>query len=312
MPTTHLSTSRWVKCLSGDGSFRGVVIQATDLVQYMASLHGLEGPAAVALGEATIAALMVASYCKSGEKLNLNIKSSGQVRRAFVDADPQGKVRGYLHLNPHFRAEAPKTEFEKKDPLRIGPWETGLFSVLRSPEKLEPVGGRTQPFIGTVPLLTGYMAKDLTYYWYQSEQVPSAAGIDVEVDKQGKVISAGGFLVQAMPGAEESEVKKLETEIRSLGEFTAEFRGDLDPIQVLGRLFFDMTFMLLEERNLQFFCGCSTDRVQSAVALVGTSELKDMLKEKKNVEVICDFCAQNYSITTDAIQDMLKRSEAKK
>ena len=177
-------SNRRVKCLSSRGNIRGVAIQAQELVAAVARLHGLTGAPAVCLGEAVIGAMLVASNSKGDERVNLNIQSSGPVRQALVDAYPDGRVRGYV-------VSSEQTGSENR-----GTWGEGLLSVLRTRSDQS-----NQPYIGTVPLVTGALAKDLTYYWSQSEQVPSAVGIAVTLDEQGQISGAGGFLVQAMPGA---------------------------------------------------------------------------------------------------------------
>ena len=169
----------------------------------MVDLHGLEGDVAQSLGEATVGALMIGSYCKQGERVNLNIQGSAFIKQALVDAHPDGTVRGYVterHFNPG----------QVETTRNFGPWGDGVLSVLRT-----KTGERERPYIGTVPLLTGYLAKDLTFYWHQSEQIPSAVGIAVSVDGK-RVTAAGGFLVQALPGASDEELRVIEAHINEI------------------------------------------------------------------------------------------------
>ncbi|MGE0614991.1 MAG: Hsp33 family molecular chaperone HslO, partial [Bacteriovoracia bacterium] len=206
--------AHWVKCISTEGNFRGVAIHAKDLVQEIVDMHGLEGIAAKGLGEAVLGALFIASNCKEGEKINLNIQGSGHYRQVLVDAYPEGIVRGYV--------------IEREDPESTagpsrGPWGEGSLSVLRT-KSLE----REQPYIGTVPLVTGHLAKDLTYYWLQSEQIPSAVGIVVDVEKK-KVKTAAGFIVQVLPNASPQEVSALQSKMEHFPSLAKELGKNSDP-----------------------------------------------------------------------------------
>jgi molecular chaperone Hsp33 len=241
MPHGQHSKSQWIKCISTQGNLRGVALQATSLVQELVEMHGLEGDVAQSLGEAVIAALMVASYCKGGERINLNIRGSAFIQQALVDANPDGTVRGYV-IERHF-------EPGQMDTTRnFGPWGDGLLSVLRT-----KAGENEKPYIGTVPLLTGHLAKDLTFYWLQSEQIPSAVGIAVKIEN-GKVISAGGFLVQAMPGATAAELQDIENNIVGLQSLASELAKNENPVHLLSQIFSSTAFVLLEEKPLRFQC----------------------------------------------------------
>jgi molecular chaperone Hsp33 len=256
----------------------------------MAELHHIRGTPAVCLGEAVIGALLIASNSKGEERVNLNIQAQGPVRQALVDAYPDGRVRGYIISSE----TAP-------EPAQ-GTWGEGLLSVLRT--KVE----KSQPYIGTVPLVTGSLAKDLTYYWSQSEQIPSAVGLSVSINSDGEIVGAGGFLVQAMPGATSEEIRLIEDQIHSIQSLAAEVQDDADPVRLLSTIFQDSTFMVLEKRELAFECQCSQERVSRAIALVGVEELKSMLVEDGSASVRCDFCNQSYTIPGSQLEEMIKNS----
>ena len=169
---------KWIKCISTGGTLRGVAIQATGLVSEMSKMHSLNGMQAMGMGELVMGSLLLASYCKQGERVNLNIRGQGQFIQGLSDAYPDGTVRGYVI------PRAPDQAFFGEN-NELGPWGPGMLSVLRA--KSEP---GVQPYIGTVPLVTGHLAKDLTFYWTQSEQVASAVGLAVNVDGN-EVVTAG-------------------------------------------------------------------------------------------------------------------------
>jgi molecular chaperone Hsp33 len=285
-------SSQWIKCIATHGNIRGVALEATELVQQIVDLHQVNGDVAQALGESVIGALMMASYCKAGERVNLNIRGSAFIQQALVDAHPDGTVRGYVVEREFKPGQMDTTE-------NFGPWGDGLLSVLRT-----KTGERERPYIGTVPLVTGYLAKDLTFYWLQSEQIPSAVGIAVNVDGD-KVIAAGGFLVQAMPGATAEELQEIESHIIEIQSLAARLKTDSDPVRLLSQIFQSTAFILLEEKVLRFECNCSQARVERALALVGVAELRDMLEKQQGASVRCDFCTKQYVFDEERLTKLI-------
>ena len=284
------SPDRWVKCISTQGNIRGVAIQATQLVGTAANLHDLKGEGIRRLGEAIMGGLLLASYCKRGERINLNIRGSGTSRQALVDAYPDATVRGYI------------IEGENIDLLEgdVGPWGVGTLSVLKTKDQ----EGQT-PYIGTVPLLTGHLAKDLSFYWAQSEQIPSAVGLAVGLEKD-RVTSAGGFLIQALPGASLTEIKAIEHHILEIESLAESFAKASSPVQILSQIFQNSAFMVVEEKPLEFKCQCSWERVRRALVLVGVAELESMLGEGKSAIVRCDFCSRQYEVDKAALTSLIE------
>lgn len=287
-------TDQWVKCISASGTIRAIAVQATDISKYLVNRHSIQTHTGkIALAESMVAALILSSYCKSGEKVNLNIKGSGWCNQAIIDANAEAEIRGYI-------VERPQSEVHLgKD---IGPWGIGLFSVLRT--KLD----QAQPYIGTVPMLTGRIAKDLTFYWHQSEQVQSAVGIEILLDDDQNIALAEGFLVQALPGATEKDISMIEEHLRSFSEFTELAYERSNPVNVISYLLENQTFSILEEKPLTVKCECSEERVKRSLTLIGVDELKDMLDENKDVEVKCDFCSELYVFSPAKIEEILKSS----
>lgn len=285
------TSDRWVKCISTHGNIRGIAIQATELVQSMAERHDLDGEGARRLGEAVIGALLVASYCKTGQRINLNIQGSGTYKQALVDAYPEGTVRGYV---------ISRSESVVLDDT-LGPWGTGFLSILRTRDE-----EGEKPYIGTVPLLTGHLAKDLSFYWVQSEQIPSAVGLAVNL-KGNKVVSAGGFLVQALPGADADEVKMIERHIQEIQSLATSIEKDSIPLHLLSQIFQSTAFMVVEEKPLEFKCNCSWERVYRALTLVGIPELEAMLSEDRSAIVRCDFCTQEYRVEEQELIQLIQK-----
>jgi molecular chaperone Hsp33 len=288
---------RWVKCISAHGNVRGVAIDATSLVGKLAGLHGAQGVYSQGLGEAVMAALATASYCRQGERVNLNIQGSGYFRQALVDAAPDGTVRGYV-----IERDASKVELGKKPAL--GPWGAGTLSVLRTKDVEQK-----QPYIGTVPLVTGHLAKDMTFYWSQSEQINTAVGLGVNLSEDGKtVLQAGAFMVQAMPGASSEEVSQIEGHIHEIGSLGELLSQNSDPTVLLSQIFQSSAFMIVEERDLEFRCTCSWERVNRALTLVGAAELRAMLAQEQAAVVRCDFCTKEYTVDASMLEALIEKT----
>jgi len=285
---------KWVKCISSTGTIRAVAITAIDIANRIAERHGTSEIGSIAQTEALIASLILSSYCKGGEKVNLNIQASGWCHQAIFDANSEAEVRGYIRERPQEEVHLARN---------IGPWGIGLLSVLRT--KFD----EAQPYIGTVPLLTGRLPKDLTFYWHQSEQVRSAVGIEVLVE-DGKVTMAEGFLIQAMPGATDQDIGLIEEHLKKLHEYGSDSTQRSTPLNLLAYLLEHQSFSVLEEKPLVFKCPCSIERVKRSLILVGPQELKSMADEKKDVEIQCDFCSEKYIFNPEMIRSLISGGEA--
>lgn len=273
---------RWVKCIARSGNLRATAITAADLVESARRRHKIGYAETKGLGEALMGGLLLASTCKRGERVSLSIKGEKFFRQAMVDASPSGTVRGFV---------VAKELQESIDP-ELGPWQTGLLSVVRLKEN------EKEPYVGTVPILTGFLAKDLTFYLSQSEQIPSSVGFAIDIGADGKVENAGAFLVQAMPGATEEDRAAVEQNISAI-------QWDADPTKLLAQIFQDTTFSLLEEKLLSFECNCSKDRIIRALKMLGRAELEDMVDKDKGAEVHCDFCSENYHFSIPELETVL-------
>jgi len=285
----QFTSDKWVKCISGTGTIRAVAITATEVSTLLAKRHGLSPSGTKALAESIIAGLILSSYCKSGEKINLNIQGSGWCTQSMIDANADAEIRGYV-------LERPASDI--KLARSIGPWGIGLLSVLRT--KYD----EAKPYIGTVPLLTGHLAKDLTFYWLQSEQVNTAVGIEVFMEND-QIVLAEGFLIQAMPGASESDIQLIEEHLKKLHQFDSQASLRSTPTRLLSYLLEHQSFSVLEEKNLTFKCGCTLDRVKRSIQLVGDEEIRSMIEENKNFEIDCDFCSEPYILTPSILHSLL-------
>lgn len=298
----NLPNNKWIKSIAKGGNVAATAIIATELVEDARIRHNLQrtgdpkSPSeAKALGEALIAGLLLASNCKSGERISLSVKGDHYLKQTLVDANPNGTARGFVLA----RTDQSTNSFPDSTDKTKGPWQNGLLSVVRLKQN------EKEPYVGTVPTVTGHLAKDLTFYLLQSEQIPAAVGLAVSQDKTGKIDAAGGFLVQVVPGATRKEITRIEQNINKLQALAKEIAKNQDPTVLLGQIFDDMTFMILEEKPLRFECTCSKDRILRALNLLGPVELMDMMSKDHGAKVHCDFCSKLYDLSEKDLSDII-------
>lgn len=284
-----MTESKWTKYLSDQSNIRAVVVEASSVVQELIDRHKTSDIGGQGLGEACIGLLLIASAQKDGNRLNLSIRGDGLIRRAVVDAYPEGTVRGYITEN----SKNAETE-------NLGPWGRGMLSVLYT--KYEETD---QPYIGTVPLLTGHLAQDLTHFWLQSAQLPSVVGLNVKV-KAGKVVKAFGLLIQTLGNATADD-RRI---ILSLGTDIQKITESLGPSkksdEILAEAMPGKTFSVIEDSRLTFQCKCSEERVERALLLTGAEELQSMIDANEPVSAHCEFCNTEYKISVERLKILKK------
>lgn len=286
-------SDKWIKCIAIGGNLVATSITAQDLIEDARKRHKLNRVETRVLGECLMGGLLLASTAKPGERVSLSLKGDKFFRQSMVDASPSGKVRGFVISK----------DFEGDIDVNQGPWQHGLLSVVR--QKLN----EKEPYVGTVPIVTGYLAKDLTFYLSQSEQIPSSVGLAVNVAKDGHVESAGAFLVQVLPGATKKEIDLLEQNINQLQSLASTVANDSDPTKLLAQIFDEVSFTILDERPLRFECTCSKEKVSRALMLLGRAELEVMLEEDQGATVNCDFCATSVVLNETELQELIDASK---
>ena len=272
-----------VRTLSQRGGVSVRALVATRLVAEAARRHETSPVASVALGRALMGAVLFAAGGK-GETAQIEVRGDGPIGAIVAIADPQGRARGYV---THAGAEPPAPAAPLDVAAAVG---RGTLAVVRSSRN----GG--QPYTGIVPIVAGTVAQDLAHYLAESEQIRSAVALGVFLDADGEIDAAGGYLVQALPGAGEDEIAQAEANVRSLpgpGELVRDGL-DADAIAILLQ-----GVLGCRERHAslpRFHCGCQRERVLRAVALLGRDDLSRALEEGETLEVLCRFCAARYAV----------------
>ena len=288
----------WVKIIASGLNLKASALTARDAVQEAQDRHRLSGRETIALGEAILAAALLASRRKPKERVSLSLKGDGFLKQSIVDSTPEGAVRGFVIVRESHRTPLPDEEKLNRE-FGIGPWGEGFISVATL------LQNQKEPYIGNCQLATGHLAKDLTFYLSQSEQIPAAVGLAVNLDEQGKVSSAGGFLIEVMPGANEQDLKMIENNLKGMHGLTNQIAGNSDPTFLLSSIFTDLAFSILDKKNIYFGCHCSKERIKRALRLLDSHEIQDMIEKDKGAQVRCDYCNTEYKLSIEDLENLL-------
>ena len=278
-----------------DGFVKVVAIRSTQTVQRGAQIHGTTPNATAAFGRALTAASMMGNMQKTDKgSMTLQIKGDGPLGSIVCVSDNIGNVRGYVLQ--------PKVPLVEKHPGKLDVGATignGTLTVIRDL-------GMKEPYVGSIQLVSGEIGDDITAYFAQSEQIPTACALGVLVDRDQSVKVAGGYLIQLLPGAPEQTIDTLEKGIQRAGAVTAMLEQGMTPEDVLGQVCGDLGVVFLETTPISYKCYCDRDRVTAALISLGKEELTQICQEGETFPVECQFCDTVYEFTPQDIQVILK------
>ena len=265
-------------------------LRTTNLVRQAAKMHNCSHVASAALGRAMTGALLLAATMKDNERINLRFMGDGKLGEVIADAEGNF-VRGYVQ-NPDVFV-----------PLKNGKLDVGA-AVGNGKIVVTRYLQNAEPFTGFCELKNGEIADDLTYYLYKSEQTPSSVALGVLIDPSGEVLHSGGFFIQAMPGAKDDVLAKLENNVMRTPYITQLLEIGYTPekiIEILGR---DLQISFKENVPVAFKCRCSRERIKNALASLEKKALQEMT-EDEITEAHCDFCNTTYQFTKAEIKEIL-------
>ncbi len=285
-----------VRMTAAEGTLRAFACVSTNLVQEAANVHQLSPVATAALGRTLTAAAMMSRMLKGEkDKLTVQIRGDGPLGGIVVASDSKANVRGYVH-NPV--VDLPLNERGKLDiRTAVG---FGYINVIKDL-------GLKEPYIGFSDLVSGEIADDLTYYYATSEQVPSTVALGVLVDSNG-VKSAGGFIIQLMPGAEEDTVQKLEEKLIGFPSISKLLADGTTPEGILEMLLEGLSPKVVETVPCAFVCNCSRDRMERNLISLGKEDLLEILQDKQGAELNCHFCNKKYNFTHEDLEELVKKA----
>ena len=287
-----------VRGTAWDGKLRVFAVTTTGLVNELRERHNTMPTTTAALGRTATAGAMMGAMLKGEEKLTIKVKGDGPVGQIVVDANAHGEVRGY--------AENPQTQLASnalgKLDVAGAVGRTGYIHIIKDL-------GLKEPYRGSIPIVSGELAEDFTYYFAKSEQTPSVVGLSVLVDEYGKVLNAGGFIVQLMPGISEEEIAKLEQAVTALPPISSLLDQGETPEGLLRWVVGD-EIQLLDTLDITFSCNCSTERVERTLISMGAHELKQLIEEDGQAEVVCHFCNEKYVFDRPQLEVLLDQAKS--
>ena len=287
-----------VRGMSMDGFVKVVAIRSTRLVKRGAEIHGTTPNATAAFGRCLTAASMMGNMQKVEDgSMTLQIRGGGPIGTITVVSDPTGNVRGCM--------TEPKVPLVEKYPGKLDVGATvgtdGTITVIRDLQMKEP-------YIGSVQLVSGEIGDDVTAYFAESEQTPTACALGVLVDTDCSVKVAGGYLVQLLPGAPDEVIDALERGIKQAGAVTAMLEAGLTPEDILGQVCGELGVVFMETTEVAYKCYCSRHRVEAALLSLGRQELSEIAADGKAFPVECQFCDTVYSFTPEDVRRLLENA----
>lgn len=290
-------SDKLIKAMAKDGQIRIIAASTTELVGTATKKHECSATAAASLGRMLTAGALMGSMLKNEKDvLTIKIDGGGPAKGVVVTSYSDATVKGYIG-NP--RVELPANEKGKLDVGgAIG--KNGGLMVIRDM-------GLKEPYVGQSPIYSGEIGEDLAYYYTVSEQTPSAVGLGVLVDKNLEIITAGGIIIQMMPGSDEMLADLVTYRLEDLGSITG-FLAEKSIYDMLNFLFDDMDLKIVSETQPGFKCDCSKEKVEKALASIGKKELKNIYDEGKEEEIKCHFCNTSYKFTNEDIGILLEKA----
>ncbi|MGJ3197054.1 Hsp33 family molecular chaperone HslO [Peribacillus frigoritolerans] len=282
-----------IKALGYEGQVRAYAVSTTDTVGEAQRRHYTWPTASAALGRAMTAGVMMGGMLKGEEKLTIKIEGGGPIGSILVDSNAKGEVRGYVtHPQIHFDLN----EQGKLD-VRRAVGTDGLLTVVKD------IGLRDY-FSGQVPLVSGELGEDFTYYFVTSEQVPSSVGVGVLVNPDNSILAAGGFIIQLMPGTSEDTISKIEKRLSTITPVSKMIQSGMTPEEILTEILGEGNVNILEKMDVQFSCQCSRERIATALISLGQAEIRDIIETDGQAEAHCHFCNQTYQFSKEELEEL--------
>lgn len=286
-----------LRATAGEGSVRVFVATTKETVQMAFESQKTSPVISAALGRALTAVSIMGSMLKSeSDLITIKINGDGPGKGLVVTGDSQARVKGYP-LNPI--VDIPLKANGKLDvQAALG---EGSLVVIKDL-------GLKEPYVGQIPLVSGEIAEDLTYYFAKSEQTPSAVSLGVLVDIDYSIKQAGGFIIQVMPDADENIISSLEEKLRTMKPLTTLLEEGNTPEDIANILLGDFSLNILDKIPVSFYCNCSKERVEKALISIGKKELENIIEEDKKATLHCHFCNKDYNFNEQELKDLLKNS----
>ncbi|HIY05971.1 MAG TPA: Hsp33 family molecular chaperone HslO [Candidatus Evtepia faecigallinarum] len=283
-----------VRMIAKDAPIKAMAIQGRDLVQRAREIHHTQPVATAALGRTLLGASMMGQQLKEEDgSVTLRVSGGGPLGNILAVSDSQGNVRGYVQNG---QVDLPLNAQGKLD-VGQAVGTGGSLTVIKDLRLKEP-------YVGTIPLVSGEIAEDITAYFAESEQIPTACALGVLVDRDLSVAAAGGYLIQLLPGADDKVIDSIEAGIARAGQVTAQLSQGVSAEDLLKLVLADFDLELLEKAPVEYRCYCSRERMRSALASMGREELSSLIAEQGRAEMTCQFCDAVHVFEREELEEL--------
>lgn len=278
---------------------RAFAATTKDMTENARIAHNTSPVVTAALGRLLTAGAMMGIMMKGDDDvMTLQIKGEGAMQGLTVTADSKGSVKGYP-IEPLVLLPPRESDHKLDVGAAIG---RGTLRVIKDL-------GLKEPYIGEVDLVTGEIAEDLTYYFAQSEQIPSTVGLGVLMNKDNTVRAAGGFIVQLMPDVSDAVIDRLEANLKGISSVTELLDQGKTPEEILCKLLDGLDMTVLDKVPTAFRCDCSPEKIERALIATGKGELRQMIDEGKEIEMVCSFCRKKYIVSVEELRKLLAAAQ---
>lgn len=282
-----------IKSISQSGSFRAYVLDSTETVKLAQDKHNTLSSSTLALGRTLIANQILAANQKGDSKITVKVIGDSSFGHIISVADTKGHVKGYIQ---NTGVDIKKTATGE---VLVGPFMgNGYFVTIID-------YGTGNPYTSTTPLITGEIGEDFAYYLTESEQTPSAVGLNVLLDENDKVKVAGGFMLQVLPGASEEEIARYEKRLQEMPAISQLLASENHVDALLDAIYGDEPYKRLSEEPLSFQCDCSRERFEAALMTLPKADLQAMIDEDKGAEIVCQFCGTKYQFNENDLEALI-------
>ena len=286
-----------VRTISENGGVICIALDSTDIVSKLEKIHQTSAVVTAGLGRLVTAASIMGSMLKAkDDSITLRINGKGPAGSLIAVSDYLGNVRGYV-TNPV--VELPLNKFGKLD-VSGAVGKDGNLYVIKDI-------GLKEPYMGQIPITSGEIAEDITAYYAVSEQIPTACGLGVLVAPNLSVISAGGYLIQLLPGTTDEEINMIEENINKMPPVSTMLKEKMTPEQICFKALEGFNPQILDEMNCSYKCNCTRERVEKALISLGKEELLKIADEGKTETVKCHFCNKAYKFNTNELKELASR-----
>lgn len=283
-----------VRALAFEGKVRAYSVCTTETVGEAQQRHATWPTASAALGRSMTAGVMMGAMLKGEDKITVKVEGNGPIGPIIVDSNSKGEVRGYV--------SKPQTHFDLNElgklDVRRAVGTEGLLTVVKDL-------GMRDFFTGSVPIVSGELGEDFTYYFAASEQIPTSVGLGVLVNPDNTILAAGGFIIQLMPGIEDATISVIEQKLSSMEPVSQLIARGLTPEELLQEILGVENVQILDRMPVAFDCNCSKERFGAAIMGLGEAEIQEMIEEDGKAEAQCHFCMKLYDYSQEELESII-------